>query len=397
MSAFTTDPLSSLALISVQFTLMPFLIALWWHNRAYMGWTVSLAGVFIWQWPVRFGIGLGNVLPQYAADPTDAPQSQYMYNIILPMLAIISALCGTGFAYLIRLVYLLPLEFILPLGPGEAIDGDLTGKTKDASLMRQDVAIQSHSLSAYGFRYVPPPYLHFFVTFLGFVMGIVAPFTIFEQLFPINASAAFWTGAIVILIDFVLLALFWRFMSALAIFGVDEQNMKKRETDLNMMRKDDDSESRVTDDPDLSDEALRTAMYDRTHYRVWKTALVMGGIHLAFYIIICGVATYSNPANINVMWLLGFLFVAGFTLIIALVAIVYAVVQSSRRKHQAFAGSMSGDVATTSKSSSSGRKDAADEEDEEEGEEGEEDKKLIQARIRMTAVSPLSARKARGK
>lgn len=329
-TVITNNPLPLLALITVQWTLLPFFLAMWLHNRSLTGWAVASVVCQTWQWAVRYGAGLDNVLNSYSG--TDLTQALYLYNVVFPWLIPVSAICGTVVSALVGLPYLMPLEAIVPTSPGDAMDsGEDT-----AHALRQDAAIQPTSLSAYGFSHVPRPYLHMFVMLLLFTISVVAPFVIYEQLFATNNSAALWVAVALILIGFILAWPFLHFLGPLFVTGPTERNVRQRQEALLVASKmDPDFDAASAREPDLSDQTVRDKAFSRTAFRVGKTVLFMGLTQFFFFVLWCGIATYEQPsANVNVTWIGTLASVLGFTLIVVLITTVYTVVVKARLSHQ---------------------------------------------------------------
>lgn len=332
-SVITTNPLPALALITVQFTLLPFFLSMWLHNRSLTGWAVSTVVCQTWQWAVRYGAGLDNVLNSYSG--TDLTQALYLFNVVFPWLIPSSAICGTIVSALVGLPYLMPLEAIVPTSPADAMDSGDDQAT--AASLRQDAAIQPDSLTAFGFSHVPRPYIDIVVNLALFTLGVVAPFVIFEQLFATNNSAALWVAVALILLAFILAWPFWHFIGSLFITGPTERNVRKRQEALLVASKMDPNfnQRQQTQEPDLSDQTTRDRVFSRTAFRVGKAVLFMGLTQFFFFVLWCGIATYEQPsANVNVTWIGTLASVLGFTLVVVLITTIYTVAMRARASHQ---------------------------------------------------------------
>ncbi len=321
--------LSELGYIVVpQVTVLPFVLAMWFHNRSLTGWAFASVMVLWWQFSIRWGLDVNNPLTLYTVlpyTPLDLSQAQYLYTVVFGTITVACAMMGTGVAWLLNLPFVLPLEAVWPDSPGLAFNSpniQLPGQTT-AGMKRQDAAVPDDcGLSAYGFDRIPRPYFHFLVTLVIFVITAALPFILFEWLYATTILGAFLCGLLIPIAGYLVAGLFWRYYTSLYIFGPNDNNMKDRDNQIAVGRKDDDRDG--YNDPDItSDPTITALVYNNTNYGIWKAILIMGGLHVFIFLLVGGVASFSDPVDVDVMWILGITLILCITVIIAIIAFIY--------------------------------------------------------------------------
>lgn len=316
--------LPELARLSLQFTLLPLVMSLWFHNRAQVGWAVSTATIGWYQYVVRYGLNTQNPMTYVPYTGTDLTQATYIYFVVFGTLLWVCAMCGTGIAWLLDMPYPIPAEALLPVSPGHVITEPYTADKNEQRLGQQDAALTANGLSAYGFSDIPRPWAQFLVTIIGFILSCALPFIILEQVWSTSYWGA-WLGAVLIALVFHLLfGVYLHFKATLYIYGATAANMKERELMMNAMRKDDDT--RATD-PDVMD---KEQLYRRTIWHVWKFILVTGGICVLGLVLFGGIAIFSDPAWVDTMWIMEIVVIGALLIIIAIIVFIYSRVMRSR-------------------------------------------------------------------
>lgn len=331
--------LSELGYIVVpQVTILPFVCAMWFHNRSLTGWAFPAAFILWWQVAIRDGLNVNNPLVIYASlpyTPLDLQQAQYLFLVIFSTLILACAMMGTAVAWLLNLPVVLPIEAVWPDSPGLAFNRpniDLPGAST-RGLKRQDAAVPDEcGLSAYGFDRIPRPYFHFLITLVLFVITVALPFILFEWIYGTTILGAFLSALLIPFAGYLLSGLFWRYFTSLYIFGPNDNNMKDRDNQIALGKKDDDTET--YNDPDImSDEATMNMVYSNTNYGIWKTILIMGGLHILTFLLVGGVASFSDPVDVDVMWILGLTLLLVITVLIAIIAFIYHGIIKARGKN----------------------------------------------------------------
>ncbi len=373
----TSSALPELARLSVQFTLLPFIMAIWFHNRSQTGWGVAVTFVGFYEYVIRWGLGVQNPILLYSG--TDITQGTYIYFVVFGSLLLVSAFCGTGIAWLLDLRYPMPAETLLPISPGHTITSPLTADRNDAQLAQQDAALtpDNSGLNAYGFSSIPRPWGQTVVTFLAFVFAVALPFVIYEQVYPTSGWGA-WLGAVLVAAAFHLLfGVYLHFRASLYTDGVTEHNLKERDVQLQLLRKEDDGRPQ---DPELSQRERDLA---RTRWGIWKSVLITGALETFGLILFAGVATFGDPAYVDTLWILEAVVIGALLLIVAVIVFIYSRVSQWRFEQSQLANE-----------SSSPARQAAPEEPE--GDETTQTSSLIsRAKIAKAADSFLGSRRGR--
>lgn len=328
--------LSELGYIVVpQVTILPFVLAMWFHNRSLTGWAFPSAFLLWWQIAIRDGLNVNNPLLIYASlpyTPLDLQEAQYLFFVIFSTLTIACAMMGTAIAYLLNLPVVLPIEAVWPDSPGLSFNSpniNLSGATT-GGLKRQDAAVpDTCGLSAFGFDRIPRPYFHFFVTLVLMVITVALPFILFEWIYSATILGAFLSALLIPLVGYLAAGLFWRYYTSLYIFGPNDNNMKDRENQIAVGKKDDNSDT--YNDPSFTDNpAMTELVYGNTNYGIWKAILIMGGLHVLTFLLIGGIASFSDPVDVDVMWITGITLLLVITVLIAIIAFVYHGVVKAR-------------------------------------------------------------------
>ncbi len=319
--------LPELARLSIQFTLLPFIMAIWFHNRALVGWAVAAAPVMWYQVCIRFGLGLSNPLTaDVYPDADDLAQATYIYFVVLCTLIWVCAMCGTGVAWLLDLPYPIPAEALLPESPGHVISTPYTADASDARIAQQDAALTPNGggLSAFGYSGIARPWGQVLVTIVAFLFSVALPFLLFEQVYTTSGWGA-WLGAVACAAVFPLaFGVYLHFKAPLYQYGPTEDNMKARELQQSLLRKEDD---RSGQDPDLGN---KTTVYKRTIWNVWKFVLITGGLNVFGLLMFAGIATFADPAYVDTLWLLEICVIGALLIIVAIIAFVYWRVTKSK-------------------------------------------------------------------
>lgn len=317
--------LPELSRLSVQFTLLPFVMAIWFHNRAQVGWAVSAAFIGWWEYIMRFGVGLQNPITATTyPDATDLAQAQYIYFVVFGSLLLVCSMCGTGVAWLLDLPYPIPAEALLPESPGHVITTPYTNDRVDQRISQQDAALSPDGLNAFGFTGLTRPWDQFLITIAAFILAVALPFIVYEQVYTTSGWGA-WLGAVLIALAFHLLfGVYLHFRASLYIYGPQEYNMKMRELQQSTVRKDDD---RSAQDPDLGN---KEQVYKRTIWNIWKFVLIAGGCTVFGLILFAGLATFGNPPWVDTMYIIEITVIGALLLIVAVIVFIYSRVQKSR-------------------------------------------------------------------
>lgn len=322
-------------LVVPQVTVLPFLLAMWFHNRSLTGWAFASTWVLWWEFAVREGLNVNNPLVLYTVlpfTPTDLQQAQYLYTVVFSTLIVACAMMGTGVAWLLCLPYVLPLEAVWPESPGLAFNSPniKLPNVTTSGLKRQDAAVPDDcGLSAFGFDRIPRPYFHFLATLILFVITVALPFILFEWLYATTILGAFLCGVFIPIVGYLFTGLFWRYYTSLYVFGPNDNNMKDRDNQLALSKKDDDSNS-------YNDPNTIPADFANTNYGIWKTILIMGGLHVLTFLLVGGIGSFSDPVDVDLMWIFAFTLILVITVLIAIVAFIYRYVVKARNNCNLF-------------------------------------------------------------
>jgi len=329
MAGFADSYLSELGYLLVpQITILPFVSAIWFHNRSLTGWAFPATWLLWWEFVVRDGLNVNNPLVIYATlpyTPTDLQQAQYLYTVVFGSVIVACAMMGTSVAWLLNLPCVLPLEAVWPDSPGLAFNSpniNLPGAST-GGLKRQDAAVPNDcGLSAFGFDRIPRPYFHFVATLALFVVTVALPFILFEWLYATTILGAFLSALLIPIAGYFFTGLFWRYYTSLYVFGPNDNNMKDRDNQIALTKKDDNSDG--YNDPDFtSNPAVTELVYNNTNYGIWKMILIVGGLHVLTFLLIGGVGSFTDPVDVDVMWILGIATFLTITVLIAIAALVY--------------------------------------------------------------------------
>lgn len=318
-------------IVVVQTTVLPFVLSLWFHNRSLTGWAFPSAMLLWWQYAIRYGLGVDNPLTLYTVSP-DTEQAAYLFFVVLSTITVACALMGTAVAWLLGLPYLLPLESVWPDSPGLSFNSpniDLPGQGS-TNLNRQDAAVPDDcGLTAYGYDRIPKPYFHFVITLVLVVLTVALPFILFEWIYSTTILGAFLSALFIPVAGYIVSGLFWRYFTSLYTFGPNDNNMKNRDDQIALSRKDDNNTA-FNGDPNLDNEMIRNAVFANTRYGIWKTVIIMGGLHVFTFLLIGGVASFTDPVDVDVLWILGITLFLCITILIAIIALIYRGVIKSR-------------------------------------------------------------------
>jgi hypothetical protein len=311
-------------ILGVQVTVLPFVLALWFHNRSLTGWAYPSVMLIWWQIAIRDGLNVNNPLSNPLYSPLDLQQAQYLYFVVFPTTIVACALLGTAVAWLLGLPFLIPTESVWPDSPGLSFNNpsiNTEGYSNSRILARQDAAVPDDcGLTAFGFTQIPKQYFHFLVTLVLFVFTVALPFILFEWLYTTTKLGAFLCCLLIPVVGYFVSGLFWRYVTSLYVFGPNEKNMKDRDDQMTLNRKNDD---RTMSEPDLTDTSIRTMVYANTNYNIWKTVIIIGGLHVLTFLLVGGVATFTDPVDVDVVWILGICLILAIAFIVAMVVIIY--------------------------------------------------------------------------
>ncbi len=318
-------------IVVVQVTILPFVAAFWFHNRSLTGWAFPSAMIVWWEIAIRHGLGVNDPLGNPLYTPLDLQQAQYLYFVVFTTITVACAIMGTAVAWLLGFPYLLPMEAIWPETPGTSFSKpSINSGDYSSTLPNQDAAVPDDcGLTAFGFTQIPKQYFHFFITLILFVVTVALPFILFEWLYASTILGAFLCGLLIPIVGYIVAGLFWRYFTSLYVFGPNDNSMKNRDDEITLSRK-------LTDrtpnsiEPDLTDMSIRNMVYANTNYNIWKTVLIMGGLHVLTFLLVGGVASFTDPVDVDVVWILGICVILAIALIVALIVIIYYFVVKNR-------------------------------------------------------------------
>jgi hypothetical protein len=345
--AITDYFLTELAYLTVQATVLPFMITLWCRNRAHTGWAFATAVCLWWQVSIRDGLSLNNPLSLFII-PQELSDADFIFRFLFTTLTIICAMCGEAVGYLLDLPFLLPLEALMPISPGKTINSAATYNQANMPGW-QDEAVGRYGLCAWGYNYIPRPYLHFLFTLILFVFSVPLAFILFEHILPLSNWGALLAFNLAPIVGCFVAFLVWRYWTSLYVFGPNERNLDERENQVIQTRKSDEMVEMM--DADLNDQT-RPLVIAQTNNYIMRTAILLAFFQIFLSLIIGGVTAFTNPANINVIWILAIVLVLFLTIVIILVVIIYYRIILSRDSNGQYSiacSSMQGTVNRTNK------------------------------------------------
>jgi hypothetical protein len=311
-SGLASEPLPAMATFVMSFTLLPFVLTLWFYSRSLLSWALATALVLGFQFGISVGFGANSPLPAVA--PSVAFSNTLTQLGIDVILCFVWSMTASLMGLMFDIAELLPFGALFPRS--QASRGHRSKKEK---MDENTVVVQNAPLVAilepgtglrrWGMHNLPRPWVHVIVTIFLLLITVALPFILFGVYMDDAGNddkIALSTVIIIPVIGYLLCAIFWYFYCDPYIWGPHKNNISR----LGNKYAHKNQQPRIHQD---------TA---ETNRRIIRTILTIAVFHIAGAIVMGLIRYFRTDVNFN--WIAGFVVLLIVLLIILLVwAILY--------------------------------------------------------------------------
>lgn len=317
----SSAPLPQVAYTEPSRLLVPLVMCMWFYSKTFRGFAFGLV-IFLYQIIVNDGFNVQNPVAAYTdGDDYDANR---IFNGVVPILGILSALTGTLIAFFFGFPDLFPLYLwmksgsSLYAGEGDQQDTLLEQQTENEqtgsglSVTWDGITYENVDKQETGY--------HIAIMLASFLLTVVFTFIFFEQMVIAQALVLYATWILTLCFIFLGYLVTWLIIAygvtSLWIFGPTERNMSKRQDKIQLG----------------TDEEDRKVYYDKTWWRVFRVFITLFAFHFLTFLILGAIVAFD--ANAETIWIVAAVGIAIILLVALILYLYYGPARRSAEKMQ---------------------------------------------------------------